>query len=133
MAPAVAVAVTDRERTVVSRTYGPASPGAQWPIASIGKSFTVVIALQLVEERLLDLDAPVTDYVPWLAPRSPFGPISVHHLLTHSAGVIESSDIAPASTTTYSRLPTRRRGSHPARIGSTPTSATERSGWFSRP
>ena len=97
MAPAAAVAVTDRDRTLVSRTYGKASPGAQWPIASIGKSFTAVMALQLVEEGLLDLDAAVTDYVPWLAPRTRFGPITVHHLLTHSAGVIESSDLAPAS------------------------------------
>jgi CubicO group peptidase (beta-lactamase class C family) len=97
MAPAAAVALTDCERTCVSRTYGGAVPGAQWPIASIGKSFTAVIALQLAEEGLLDLDAPVTDYVPWLSVRTRFAAIALRHLLTHTAGVIASSDLAPAS------------------------------------
>lgn len=44
-APALAVAVTDRDRTIVRRTYGAAEPDALWPIASIGKSFTAVVAL----------------------------------------------------------------------------------------
>jgi CubicO group peptidase (beta-lactamase class C family) len=96
-APAVAVAVTDQRRTLVARTYGAASPDALWPIASIGKSFTAVVALQLVEEGWVNLHAPVTDYVPWLTVRSRFAPITLHHLLTHTAGVIESSDRAPAS------------------------------------
>ena len=98
MAPAAAVAVTDRERTLLARTYGPAPPDALWSLASIGKSFTAAIALQLVEEGLLDLHAPITDYVPWLSVRSRFAPITLHHLLTHTAGVIATSDLAPAST-----------------------------------
>ena len=55
MAPAAAVAVTDRDRTLVSRTYGAASPESLWPIGSIGKSVTAVVALQLAEEGVLDL------------------------------------------------------------------------------
>jgi D-alanyl-D-alanine carboxypeptidase len=98
MAPAIAVALTDHERTTMTPTFGAASPDALWPIASIGKSFTAVIALQLVEEGLLDLHAPVTDYVPWLSVGSRFTPITLHHLLTHTAGVIANSDLAPAST-----------------------------------
>jgi CubicO group peptidase (beta-lactamase class C family) len=50
---AVAVAITDGERTLTARTYG-ASPDALWPIASIGKSFTATVALQLAEEGALD-------------------------------------------------------------------------------
>jgi CubicO group peptidase (beta-lactamase class C family) len=98
MAPAVALAVTDRDRTLLARTYGAASPDALWPVASIGKSFTAVVALQLVEEGLLDLHAPVTRWAPWLSVRTPGGPITLHHLLTHTAGLIESSDVAPASS-----------------------------------
>ena len=97
MAPGVAVAVTDRDRTLFAHTYGGALHGAIWPVASIGKSFTAVVALQLVEEGLLDLHAPVTDYVRWLSVRSPGGAITPHHLLTHTAGLVESSDVAPAS------------------------------------
>ena len=98
MAPAVAMAITDRERTLAARTYGAAAPDALWPVGSIGKSFTAVLALQLAEEGVLDLHAPVTDYVPWLSAGSRPTPITLHHLLTHSAGVIASSDRAPAST-----------------------------------
>jgi len=96
-APALAVAVTDRDRTIARRTYGAAGPDALWPIASIGKSFTAVVTLQLVEEGVLDLDAPVSEYLPWLAIDSDSTPITLHHLLTHTAGLIESSDLAPAS------------------------------------
>jgi D-alanyl-D-alanine carboxypeptidase len=94
-----------------------ASPAAPWPIASIGKSFTAVIALQLADEGLLDLHAPVTDYLPWLSLRSHFAPVTTHHLLTHTAGVVESSDLAPASTYDVIAL---------AGTATTRTSATER-------
>jgi CubicO group peptidase (beta-lactamase class C family) len=97
VATAVAVALTDRERTLDARTYGEPGPDTLWPIASIGKSFTAVLALQLAEEGVLDLHAPVTEYVPWLALRSRYGPITLHHLLTHTSGAIASSDRAPAS------------------------------------
>jgi CubicO group peptidase (beta-lactamase class C family) len=40
----------------------------------------------------------VTGYVPWLSLASPGGEITLHHLLTHTAGLVESSDLAPAST-----------------------------------
>ena len=57
-----------------------------------------MIALQLAEEGRLELHAPVTDYVPWLTIGSRSAPISLHHLLTHTGGIVESSDLAPAST-----------------------------------
>ena len=95
MAPALAVALTDRERTLVTRTYGAASPDALWAIGSIGKSVTAVLALQLADEGALDLHAPVSDYVDWLAFPAP---ITLHHLLTHTSGLIADSDRAPAST-----------------------------------
>ena len=98
MSPAAAVALTDGERTLVARTYGDAAPDAIWPIGSIGKSVTAVLALQLAEEGVLDLRAPVTDFLPWLVFPGGFAPITLHHLLTHTAGVIADSDRAPAST-----------------------------------
>jgi CubicO group peptidase (beta-lactamase class C family) len=55
MAPAVALAVTGPDRTLLARTYGEAPHDALWPVASIGKSFTAAAALQRVEEGLLDL------------------------------------------------------------------------------
>jgi CubicO group peptidase (beta-lactamase class C family) len=95
-ATAAAVAVTDPDRTLIACSYG-AADDALWPIASVGKAFAAVIALQLAEEGALDLHAPVQESLPWFSVRSRYGPITLHHLLTHSSGLIESSDRAPAS------------------------------------
>jgi CubicO group peptidase (beta-lactamase class C family) len=97
VATAAAVAVTDAERTLIARSYG-AAEDALWPIASVGKAFAGVIALQLAEEGALDLHAPVEESLPWFSVRSRFAPITLHHLLTHTSGLIASSDRAPASS-----------------------------------
>jgi CubicO group peptidase (beta-lactamase class C family) len=96
--PACAVAVTDRDGTVYEQTYGGAEPGELWQIGSIGKSFTALVTLQLVDEGVLDLHAPVADYLPWFSVQGMYAPITLHHLLTHTAGLIMGSEIAPAST-----------------------------------
>jgi CubicO group peptidase (beta-lactamase class C family) len=96
-AASMAVAVTDRERTLALRSYGPVEDSTMFQIGSIGKSFTAIAALQLVEEGRLDLQAPVTDVLPWFSVGGGRGPITLHHLLTHSAGLIQGAEIATAS------------------------------------
>ena len=70
----------------------------RFEIGSISKSFAALIALQEVERGTLDLSAPVTEYVPWFRVRSEFGsaygPITTHHLLTHTSGLIMGMDFA---------------------------------------
>ncbi len=96
MATAGAVAVTDRERTLIARSYG-VPDDALWPIASVGKAFAALIALQVAEEGALALHAPLGELLPWFSVRGRHAPITLHHLLTHTAGLIESSDRAPGS------------------------------------
>jgi methyl acetate hydrolase len=70
-------------------------------IASMTKAITSVASLQLVEQGRLSLDAPMAEVVPELAAvqvldgfdaqgapqlRAPKGAITLHHLLTHTAG-----------------------------------------------
>ena len=101
--PAIQLAVTDRERLLARRAYGFADLAARRPLTdvhifefgSIGKSFTAMLCLQLVEESVLDLHVPVTTYLPWFAIPSRYAPITIHHLLTHTAGIIRGSDFAP--------------------------------------
>ncbi len=101
--PGMAVALTDRERLLRVTTYGFADAAARtavtsdtlFEIGSIGKSFTAIALLQLHEAGRLDLHAPVTDYLPWFAVRSDHAPITVHHLLSHTAGIIGGTDFAP--------------------------------------
>jgi CubicO group peptidase (beta-lactamase class C family) len=98
--PGLALAITDRDGLLAHRNYGYADLAALNPVdnetlfqfGSIGKSFTAICLLQLAEEGAIDLDAPVTNYLPWFAVRSPYAPITIHHLLTHTAGIIGGSD-----------------------------------------
>ena len=66
-----------------------ATPDTVYSTASITKVLTAAAILKLAEEQQLELDAPVTAYLPWFqykdAERS--AKVTVRHLLTHSAGV----------------------------------------------
>ncbi len=101
--PGLAIAVTDREKLLRVSTYGfadvaaqaPITPNSMFEIASIGKSFTAIALLQLRDERRLDLHAPVTQYLPWFQVRSEYPPITVHHLMGHTAGIVRGTELAP--------------------------------------
>ncbi|UNO44389.1 beta-lactamase family protein [Streptomyces sp. MST-110588] len=61
-------------------------------IASLSKTFTAVAVMQLRERGLVDLDAPAEDYLSAyrLVPGRPdFRPVTLRHLLTHTAGIGE--------------------------------------------
>ena len=60
-----------------------------WPIASVTKSFTAVAAMQCVEDGLLDLDLPVTDYLPNLVvtDSETTARLTMRRLLTHTSGI----------------------------------------------
>jgi D-alanyl-D-alanine carboxypeptidase len=94
-AAGAALAVTDGDAVlgVVVRGFAdagsgsPVAPDTRFQIGSISKSFTSILALQEVEAGRLDLHARVADVVPWVELRERFGPITLHHLLTHSSGL----------------------------------------------
>src|SRR5215218_9310636 len=73
----------------------PVTPDTLFEIGSIGKSFTSLALMLEHEAGNLDLQAPVARYLPWFAVRSAFPPITVHHLLSHTAGVIAGTDPTP--------------------------------------
>jgi CubicO group peptidase (beta-lactamase class C family) len=74
----------------------PLAPDALMPIASIGKSLTAAALLREHEAGRLDLDAPVHEHLPWLPLATPFGPISVRHLLGHTAGIVIGLEGSPS-------------------------------------
>ncbi len=103
--PGLALALTDRERTLHVAAYGvadvaartPLTPDTLFDIASIGKWFTAVALLQQHEAGRLDLRAPVKDYLLWFELRSRFAPITAHHLLSHTAGLATAYAETPGS------------------------------------
>ena len=92
--PGVALAVTGREKLLRTAYFGyadlaadrPIQPGTMFEIGSIGKSFTNIALMQLRDEGRLDLQAPVSRYLPWFEVPSGYGPIATHHLMTHTSG-----------------------------------------------
>ncbi len=100
VAPGASVALTDRERTLYAAGVGSSDPVAGisvgprdlFQIGSISKSFTAIALLQQCEEEHLDLHAPVSEYLPWFEVRSTFPPITLHHLMTHTAGIVTGMD-----------------------------------------
>ncbi len=58
-------------------------------LGSTTKAFTGLGILNLEEEGLIDLDAPVTDYIDWFRPRYKGSDalVTVRHLLEHSSGI----------------------------------------------
>lgn len=102
-APGFAAAFFDSEQIVRVATFGNADVEAQHPvtpetlfaIGSITKSFTAVAVMRAVDEGLLELHRPVTDYLPWFVVQTRHDPITIHHLLTHTSGLIGVIDRAP--------------------------------------
>jgi len=104
--PGLALALTDRDRTIGVITDGlanvdartPVRPDHRFQIGSISKGFTAISLLQEWEAGGLDLEAPVTEYLPWFEVRSDFDPITVHHLLSHTSGITCGTDATGEAT-----------------------------------
>lgn len=70
-APSVQVAVVREGQIVLSRAYGESSSVDHvYMNASVQKSFTATAVLQLVERGLVDLDADVSEYLPFAVRRA---------------------------------------------------------------
>jgi CubicO group peptidase (beta-lactamase class C family) len=97
--PGVSVAVLDGGRIAWAKGYGVmdvetggvVTPRTLFQAASISKPVAATAALRLVEEGLLDLDAPVNEYLEsWKIPNNRFtreAPVTLRHLLTHTGGL----------------------------------------------
>jgi len=106
-APGVAIGITQREHTLHAAVFGlanqeaglPVTPETLFQIGSISKSFASILLLQLQEQGLLDINDPVTKYLPWFEVQSEYAPITLRHLMSHTAGIICGSDDTPVAFT----------------------------------
>jgi CubicO group peptidase (beta-lactamase class C family) len=94
--PAVSYAIAHDGGTVLAGARGLSDIGdgivaterTGFRVASITKTFTSTLVMQLVERGKVRLDEPVTSYLGWLEPAVGGTGLTVRHLLTHSGGVI---------------------------------------------
>jgi D-alanyl-D-alanine carboxypeptidase len=71
-------------------------PGALLPVASISKAMTAAALLREHQAGRVGLDDPVHDHLPWLPLPTPFGPITVAHLLAHTGGIVIGMEGSPS-------------------------------------
>jgi len=69
----------------------PNDSDTKFRIASITKQFTAMLIIQLVSEGKLDLNVPISTYLPDY-PKKNADVITIHHLLTHTSGIPEFDD-----------------------------------------
>ncbi|MEO8574504.1 MAG: serine hydrolase [Pyrinomonadaceae bacterium] len=100
--PALSIALVDDQQIVWAKGLGFADPVKKVPataktvyrVGSVSKLFTDIAVMQLVEQRKLDLDAPVTRYLPNFHPRNPFGKtITLRQLMSHRSGLVREPPV----------------------------------------
>jgi CubicO group peptidase (beta-lactamase class C family)/D-alanyl-D-alanine dipeptidase len=100
--PGLAIALVDDQQVVWSSALGwadldktePLTVGAVHRVGSISKLFTDIAVMQLVERRLLDLDAPVVRYLRDFKPENPFGgTITLRMLMAHRSGLVREPPV----------------------------------------
>ncbi|HLP63867.1 serine hydrolase [Flavobacterium sp.] len=88
------VLVAEQGKVIFKKGYGkanmewdiPNQSNTKFRLGSITKQFTSMLILQLFEQGKLKLDVPITAYLPDY-PKKSGDKITIHHLLTHTAGV----------------------------------------------
>jgi len=105
--PAISVALVDDRETVWAQGFGTedaesgtaASAATVYRVGSVSKLFTDIAVMQLVERGALDLDAPVTDYLPELDFGAPLEGDGVwemptlRQLMAHRAGIVREPPV----------------------------------------
>ena len=108
--PGAVVSVVKDGQVVTTRGYGWADTGASggqpvavdpqkslFRVASISKIPTSIAAMQLVEQGKVDLDADISAYLDFEIERRFDEPLTLRHLLTHSAGFDEHGSLTPTT------------------------------------
>ncbi|WP_354446314.1 serine hydrolase domain-containing protein [Ottowia thiooxydans] len=95
-AAAISVALLKRDKLVWQQAFGmasvtdhhPATTRTRFNIGSVSKVFAGLAGVILQDRRLIDLDAPISRYLPGFKMLSPeYQRITSRHLLSHSSGL----------------------------------------------
>lgn len=112
--PGLCIAVVKDGKPILTKGYGTKKLGTTdhvnehtlFPIASNSKAFTATMLAMLVEEKKLDWDKPVIDYLPWFRMSDAYvtSQLTVKDLLVHRSGIgAYAGDLLQFPPTDYSR------------------------------
>ncbi|MHC4437015.1 MAG: serine hydrolase domain-containing protein, partial [Planctomycetota bacterium] len=111
--PGLSIAVVDRDGILWSAGFGrtgkgkqPVTPETLFSIQSMSKTFTATAVMFAVQDGLVDLDTPITEYLPEFTVKSrweenPQQKMTLRHLLTHTAGFTHEAPIGNNLDTLY--------------------------------
>lgn len=104
--PGLAIAVVDDQNILWEEGFGysdwdhriPVTPNTLFSIQSMSKSFTATATMFAAQDRLVDLDVPITTYLPDFHVNSifeehPEQKITMRMLLSHTAGFVHEAPI----------------------------------------
>jgi CubicO group peptidase (beta-lactamase class C family) len=97
--PSLSVAVVREGTPVLRKSYGmanlehfiPATERSVYEIASVGKTFTAMLTMMLVEEGKISLDSPIALYLD--APPEAWFPVTIKHILSHQSGIPDYTQV----------------------------------------
>lgn len=97
--PGVAISVRKGNAIIVEKGFGYAdlennvevSPSSVFQIGSLTKSFTALLVAQLAAEGKVDLDAPLSTYVPEYV--GPAADIPIHYFMNHTSGLVNYTNL----------------------------------------
>ncbi|MBZ9676756.1 serine hydrolase domain-containing protein [Mesorhizobium sp. ES1-1] len=105
--PSISYALTDREGVLAtghvthSGAERPLDERTLFRIGSLTKMFTAIGIMQLAERGMVDIDAPVSRYIPGFNPENPFRAkdgetsqpdITLRKLMSHTAGLVREAE-----------------------------------------
>jgi CubicO group peptidase (beta-lactamase class C family)/D-alanyl-D-alanine dipeptidase len=100
--PGLSIALVEDQTVLWSKGFGhanlaktkAASTDTVYRVGSVSKLFTDIAVMQLVEEGKLDLDEPVTKYLPEFKPANSFGTaITLRQLMSHRSGLVREPPV----------------------------------------
>jgi CubicO group peptidase (beta-lactamase class C family)/D-alanyl-D-alanine dipeptidase len=100
--PSLSIALVDDQRVVFSASVGYvdpktktfATPDTPYRVGSVSKPFTALLLMLLVELGLIDLDAPVQNYLPEFQPKNKYDKkITLRQMLSHRSGVVREGPV----------------------------------------
>ena len=105
-APGLTLALADRTGIRHVASFGvadlvtrePVRIDHQFQIGSISKSMVGLMVMQLVDEGRISAQDPMEKHLPGLRFESPEAPITIHHLLTHTAALPDGPLFPPDPT-----------------------------------
>jgi serine beta-lactamase-like protein LACTB len=100
--PALSIALVDDQTVVWARGFGYADPAKKIPataatvyrVGSVSKPITALALMLLVQAGLIDLDAPVSRYLPDFQPTNQYDKrITLRQILSHRSGLVREGPV----------------------------------------